>query len=415
VSTFATVDEVSAALAEHGYIPDRRVATTVFLMMQLDRPALLEGPAGVGKTELAKAISLITGRRLVRLQGYVGQDETTALYDWDYGKQLLYTQLLRDKIGEIVAEAADLESAVDLLAKHDSIFFSERFLAPRPLFEAIHGDEPAVLLIDEIDRADEALEAVLLETLGEYQISIPEIGRFTARTPPIVLLTSNNTRDLSAALKRRCLHLFLDYPEADRELEILRSKETGLSDALAVQLVAVVRGLRELELRKAPSISETIDWARTLAVLGAQELDAAILADTVSVVVKYERDHARAVRALPKLVDPNAVVPAHRPDHAHGHSHSHGDHPHGGHSHGHQDGDHEHHHDDGHGHRPDEVGVARRAEKDKPGRHGPGHYGTPPYADGNDDLLPEPLPVNSVATDRGKRSFAAGLGRRRAI
>jgi MoxR-like ATPase len=413
VSTFANVDEVSAALAEHGYIPDRRVATTVFLMMQLDRPALLEGPAGVGKTELAKAISLITGRRLIRLQCYEGQDETKALYDWDYGKQLLYTQLLRDKIGEIVAEAADLESAVDLLAKHDSVFFSERFLAPRPLFEAIHGDEPAVLLIDEIDRADEALEAVLLETLGEYQISIPELGRFEARTPPIVLLTSNNTRDLSAALKRRCLHLFLDYPDAERELAILRSKETGLSDALATQLVQVVRGLRELELRKAPSISETIDWARTLAVLGAQELDAAILADTVSVVVKYERDHARAVKALPRLVDPNAVVPTHRPDHSYGHSHSHG-----GHSHSHDDGDHEHSHDghsDGARRQSDEVGVTRRADKDKPGRHGPGHYGTPPYADGNQDLVPEPLPVNTVAPDQGKRSFAAGLGRRRAI
>jgi MoxR-like ATPase len=413
VSTFAPVDDVSAALAEHGYIPDRRVATTVFLMMQLDRPALLEGPAGVGKTELAKAISLITGRRLVRLQCYEGQDETKALYDWDYGKQLLYTQLLRDKIGEIVAEASDLESAVDLLAKHDSVFFSERFLAPRPLFEAIHGQEPAVLLIDEVDRADEALEAVLLETLGEYQISIPELGTFAAGTAPLVLLTSNNTRDLSAALKRRCLHLFLDYPDADRELEILRSKETGLSDALATQLVQVVRGLRELELRKAPSISETIDWARTLAVLGAQELDATILADTVSVVVKYERDHARAIKALPKLVDPNAVVPEHRPEHGHGHSHAHG-----GHSHSHADGDHEHSHDDhgpSHPHDSDEVGVARRAEKDKPGRHGPGHYGTPPYAADGEDLVPEPVPVATVTADRGKRSFAAGLGRRRAL
>jgi len=410
VSTFATVDDVSAALAEHGYIPDRRVATTVFLMMQLDRPALLEGPAGVGKTELAKAISLITGRRLVRLQCYEGQDETKALYDWDYGKQLLYTQLLRDKIGEIVAEASDLESAVDLLAKHDSVFFSERFLAPRPLFEAIHGQEPAVLLIDEVDRADEALEAVLLETLGEYQISIPELGTFTAGTAPLVLLTSNNTRDLSAALKRRCLHLFLDYPDADRELEILRSKETGLSDALATQLVQVVRGLRELELRKAPSISETIDWARTLAVLGAQELDATILADTVSVVVKYERDHARAIKALPKLIDPNAVVPDHRPDHAHGHAHSHG-----AHSHSHDDGDHAHRHDGGDGPDSDPVGVNRRAEKDRPGRHGPGHYGTPPYAADGEDLVPEPVPVATVAADRGKRSFAAGLGRRRAL
>ncbi|HOZ58764.1 MAG TPA: MoxR family ATPase [Nakamurella multipartita] len=410
MSTFATVDDVSAALAEHGYIPDRRVATTVFLMMQLDRPALLEGPAGVGKTELAKAISLITGRRLVRLQCYEGQDETKALYDWDYGKQLLYTQLLRDKIGEIVAEASDLESAVDLLAKHDSVFFSERFLAPRPLFEAIHGQEPAVLLIDEVDRADEALEAVLLETLGEYQISIPELGTFTAGTAPLVLLTSNNTRDLSAALKRRCLHLFLDYPDADRELEILRSKETGLSDALATQLVQVVRGLRELELRKAPSISETIDWARTLAVLGAQELDATILADTVSVVVKYERDHARAIKALPKLIDPNAVVPDHRPDHAHGHAHSHG-----AHSHSHDDGDHAHRHDGGDGPDSDPVGVNRRAEKDRPGRHGPGHYGTPPYAADGEDLVPEPVPVATVAADRGKRSFAAGLGRRRAL
>lgn len=411
MSTFATVDEVSAALAEHGYIPDRRVATTVFLMMQLDRPALLEGPAGVGKTELAKAISAITGRRLVRLQCYEGQDETKALYDWDYGKQLLYTQLLRDKIGEIVSEADSLDAAVDLLSQHDSVFFSERFLAPRPLFDAINGEEPAVLLIDEIDRADEALEAVLLETLGEYQISIPEIGRFQARTAPLVLLTSNNTRDLSAALKRRCLHLFLDYPDADRELEILRSKQTGLSDALAAQLVQVVRGLREMELRKAPSISETIDWARTLAVLGATELDAAVLADTVSVVVKYERDHARAVKALPTLVDPNAVVPDHRPDRSHGHTHSHG-----GHTHSHDEGDHEHSHGDhGHPHDHDEVGVARRAEKDKPGRHGPGHYGTPPYAAGDDDLVPEVLPKSAVGQDRGKRSFAAGLGRRRAI
>ena len=338
MSTFATVDEVSAALAEHGYIPDRRVATTTFLMMQLDRPVLVEGPAGVGKTELAKAISAITGRRLIRLQCYEGQDETKALYDWDYGKQLLYTQLLRDKIGEIVADTVDLESAVDMLAKHDSVFFSERFLSPRPLLDAIRGDEPAVLLIDEIDRADEALEAVLLETLGEFQISVPEIGTFSSKQHPIVVLTSNNTRDLSAALKRRCLHLFLDYPEADRELAILRSKETGLSDALAAQLVQVVRGLRDLELRKAPSISETIDWARTLAVLGATELTASVLAETVSVVVKYERDHARALAALPTLVDPNATVPDRLHDH---HSHSHG-----GLSHSHSDGGDPHAHSD---------------------------------------------------------------------
>ena len=396
MTSFASVDDVSTALSDHGYIPDRRVATTAFLMMQLDRPVLVEGPAGVGKTELAKAISKITGRRLIRLQCYEGQDETKALYDWDYGKQLLYTQLLRDKIGEIVSSATDLESAVDILAEHDSVFFSERFLSPRPLLDAIRGEEPAVLLIDEIDRSDEALEAVLLEALGEYQISVPEIGTFTSTQHPLVILTSNNTRDLSAALKRRCLHLFLDYPEADRELEILRSKETGLADALAAQLVQVVRGLRELELRKAPSISETIDWARTLAVLGATELDAAVLADTVSVVVKYERDHARAVAALPLLLDPNAKVPDHL--------HNSNGHSHGGHSHTHAGSDKPHDH-------VDDIGAERRAEMDKPGRHGPGHYGTPSYVEG---MEPELVTVG-VSRDRGKRSFAGGLGRRRVI
>ena len=194
MTNFTSVDEVSDALAENGYIPDRRVATTAFLMMQLDRPVLVEGPAGVGKTELAKALSRITGRRLIRLQCYEGQDETKALYDWDYGKQLLYTQLLRDKIGEIVAEAPDLESAVTKLADHESVFFSERFLSPRPLLDAIRGEEPAVLLIDEIDRSDEALEAVLLEALGEFQISVPEIGTFASEHHPLVVLTSNNTQ-----------------------------------------------------------------------------------------------------------------------------------------------------------------------------------------------------------------------------
>jgi MoxR-like ATPase len=396
VTTFATVDEVSSALAEHGYVPDRRVATTTFLMMQLDRPVLVEGPAGVGKTELAKAVSRITGRRLIRLQCYEGQDETKALYDWDYGKQLLYTQLLRDKIGEIVAAAADLESAVTKVAEHESVFFSERFLSPRPLLDAIRSEEPAVLLIDEIDRADEALEAVLLEALGEFQISVPEIGTFSSHQHPFVVLTSNNTRDLSAALKRRCLHLFLDYPEADRELEILRSKDTGLGDALAAQLVQVVRELRALDLRKAPSISETIDWARTLAVLGATELDAGLLAETVSVVVKYERDHARAVAALPRLLDPNATVPGKLHDH---------DHSHDGRTHTHANSETPHDHEE-------DIGSERRAAMDKPGRHGPGHYGTPPYAE---DQALVPASSSRVSSDRGKRSFASGLGRRRAL
>lgn len=364
---FDNVDEVREALAGEGYIADERLATTVFLQTRLDKPLLIEGPAGVGKTELAKVLAAATGRRLLRLQCYEGQDETKALYEWDYGKQLLYTQILREKIGQLVADASTLEESVERIGKQESVFFSDRFLAPRPLLEAVRSEEPVVLLIDEIDRADEALEAVLLELLGEYQVSVPEVGTFTAKHAPYVILTSNNTRDLAAALKRRCLHLFLDYPAAERELEIVRSKNTGLSEALAAQLVDVVRGLRDLDLRKSPSISETIDWARTLAVLGVDELNAQVLSDTVSVVVKYDKDVRKSLDALPRLVDPNATVPQalHHHHNGHGHSHDHGhDHDHG-----------HHHHDDA---EPDGKDV--RAEKDKPGRFKDGYYGTPKTA-----------------------------------
>ena len=367
---FESVDAVREALAGEGYIADEHLATTVFLQTRLDKPLLIEGPAGVGKTELAKVLAAATGRRLLRLQCYEGQDETKALYEWDYGKQLLYTQILREKIGQLVADATNLEEAVDRIGKQESVFFSDRFLAPRPLLEAVRSEEPVVLLVDEIDRADEALEAVLLELLGEYQVSVPEVGTFTAKHAPYVILTSNNTRDLAAALKRRCLHLFLDYPAAERELEIVRSKDTGLTEALSVQLVDVVRGLRELDLRKAPSISETIDWARTLAVLGVDELNAKVLSDTVSVVVKYDKDVRKALDALPKLVDPNATVPESLHNgHSHGHSHGPGhSHDHGPHDHGH---DHAHDHDHG------ADGKEVRAAKDKPGRFSDGYYGTP--------------------------------------
>jgi len=389
---FSSVDDVIGGLASHGYIADRRLGTTVFLLTRINKPVLMEGPAGVGKTELAKTLAAASGRRLVRLQCYEGQDETKALYEWDYGKQLLYTQMLRDKIGEITAGAPDLAAAMRQIGEQDSVFFSDRFLAPRPLLDAIKGEHPAVLLIDEIDRADEALEAVLLECLAEFQVSVPEIGTYTAKVPPYVVLTSNNSRDLSAALKRRCLHLFLDYPDAERELEILRSKDTGLPEAAARHLIAVVRGLRDLRLRKSPSISETIDWARTLAVLGVAELDATILAETANVVLKYERDLHRALDVLPVLVDPNRELPAVADGH---------DHPHG----------HRHHHGDGYeagsipadGDEPD--GRTARAEMDRPGRHDRGYYGAPTSG-------PIRPTVPRDGKDRGSRSFAAFTRRR---
>src|SRR6266571_2250459 len=386
-SSFLSIDDVVSRFAAAGYITDRRLATTVFLLTQLNKPVLLEGPAGVGKTELAKTLAAVTGRRLLRLQCYEGQDETRALYEWDYGKQLLYTQMLREKINDIIADAQDIPAAVARIEAHDGVFFSDHFLVARPLLDAIRGDQPAVLLIDEVDRADEALEAVFLECLGEYQVSVPEIGTYTAKTPPYVVLTSNNTRDLSAALKRRCLHLFLDYPDAERELEIVRSKKTGLPEAAARQLVQVVRGLRELPLRKSPSISETIDWARTLTVLGVDELDAGVLAETVNIVLKYERDMQRAAEVLPRLVDPNRELPG--ANHAHGHGH--------GADHGHRRDEHTHAQDD------EADGRAARVAKDRPGRHDGGYYGAPG---------PGPSRRAEPVQGQGSRSFAA-LTRRR--
>ncbi|QIM20102.1 MoxR family ATPase [Phycicoccus sp. HDW14] len=385
-TTFAGVEDARQRLREVGYLTDDRLATTAFLQSALGKPLLLEGPAGVGKTQLAQSVAAATGRRLLRLQCYEGQDETKALYEWDYGKQLLYTQMLRDKIGQVVEDAPDIASAVDRIAAQDSVFFSERFLVARPLLEAITSEDPVVLLIDEVDRADEALEAVFLELLAEFQVSVPEVGTFVAEQTPLVVLTSNNTRDLSAALKRRCLHLFLDYPDAERELEIIRSKDTGLADALAAQLVGVVRGLRGLELRKAPSISETIDWARTLAVLGVTELSAPVLAETLNVVTKYERDLGLATRELPRLVDPNRTVPEDRGQgHGHGHGHSHG--------HGHDDAD-----------GPDGRDV--RAGKDQPGRHDEAYYGSPSAG------AAEP---KRVAPGQGQRSFRGGGAKRRPV
>lgn len=322
--TFENIEQVIERFREQdGYIVDHRLATMVFLTTRLEKPVLIEGPAGVGKTELAKALSITTGRRLIRLQCYEGLDASQALYEWDYGKQLLYTQLLKDRTNNVLDDVKDPSDALPQLKSYESLFFSEHFLAERPIFEAIRSEEPCVLLIDEIDRADEQLEALLLEVLAELQVSVPELGTFSAVTTPYVVITSNNTRDLSPALKRRCLHLSLTYPSAERELEILRLKVPGISDDLSQQIVEMVRSLRALDLRKAPSISEALDWAKALAVLNAESLNRELVEETLMLLLKYDRDVERAVEALPRIMGEDHSH-EHGHDHDHGHSHGHG-------------------------------------------------------------------------------------------
>ena len=295
---FESIETVTEGLLSQQYIPTDEIATVSFLANKLGKPLLAEGPAGVGKTELAKAWASATGRPLIRLQCYEGLDESKALYEWEYAKQMLYTQLLRDKLSEILAEADTLTSAADLLALEDNVFFSERFLLARPLLQAITSDEPVVLLIDEIDRADAEFEAFLLEILSDFQVSVPELGTIKAKHKPDVLLTSNNTRELSEALKRRCLYLFVDYPNHDSELTIVKTRVPELSDKMAQQAVEVVQNLRQLDLKKNPSVSETIDWAKALVMINADSLDKKTLENTLTVLLKHETDVQKARRAL---------------------------------------------------------------------------------------------------------------------
>ena len=287
---FQSIEDVRERLAEQSYVSDRRLATVVFLATRLGKPILVEGPAGVGKTELAKSLAGAAGRDLDRLQCYEGLDEAKALYEWEYSKQLLYTQVLREKIGETLAPTQSLREAAEVLRGQEDIFFSENFLVERPILKAVQSDETAVLLIDEIDRADEEFEAFLLEFLSDYQVSIPEIGTIKAEHPPVVILTSNRTRELSEALKRRCLHLQLDYPNGEMELEIVRMKAPDVGDELARELVKTIQDLRTLDLRKAPSIGETLDWAQSLVILNAQNLSKDLIENTISVIAKYDRD-----------------------------------------------------------------------------------------------------------------------------
>ena len=295
---FSTAAELRQALSDQQYVASDEIATIMYLSQQLGKPLLTEGPAGVGKTELAKAIAGATRRELIRLQCYEGLDETKALYEWEYAKQLLYTQLLRDKLQQTLSSAESLKEAADRLGAEEDVFFSMRFLLQRPLLKAILSAEPVVLLIDEIDRADAEFEAFLLEVLSDFQVSVPELGTLHAVHRPVVVLTSNNTRELSEALKRRCLYLFIGYPTVEQELAVVRMKIPQLAPKLARQAVELVHKLRAMDLRKSPSISETLDWAKALVTLNAQALDQKILETTLSVLLKHESDLKRARRWL---------------------------------------------------------------------------------------------------------------------
>jgi MoxR-like ATPase len=286
-----SVQDVAEGLRAAGYLPGKSTALVSFLATKLGKPVLVEGPAGVGKTELAKALSRYLGRTLIRLQCYEGLDEAKSLYEWNYRKQLLRIQTESDGAGW-----QDVQDDI----------FGEEFLLARPLMTAIASPEPVVLLIDEIDKTDQEFEAMLLELLSDFQISIPELGRIEARTQPVVLLTSNNTRELTEALKRRCLYLWLDYPELEHELEIVRLHSPELDDQIARKLVEIIHQVRELDLKKPPSIAESIDWARALLLLGAEAIDEAMFKETMSVIVKHRTDLDTVAARVGVKLDPAA-------------------------------------------------------------------------------------------------------------
>ena len=296
------IDAITTAFGAAGYICTPRIATVVYLAAALNKPILVEGPPGVGKTELAKTCAEVIAKPLVRLQCYEGLDEAKALYEWKYGKQLLYTQILKEQLGDILEGAQGLKQSIQRLHSTGDVFYAKEFLEPRPLLRAMEQNDGAVLLIDEIDKADFEFESLLLEVLSDYQVSIPEIGTVQARSKPMVFLTSNDTRDLSDALKRRCLHLHIPFPSVELEARIVASRVPDLAQSMTDQLVRFVHAIRSLDLKKAPAISETVDWAKSLVLLHAKDLDGSLVQDTLNVLLKYEEDIQIAEGQLPKLM-----------------------------------------------------------------------------------------------------------------
>ena len=286
-----SVDSLKDSFEEHRYICSNQIATAVYLAYHLRKPVLIEGPPGVGKTELAKTTADMFALPLIRLQCYEGLDEAKAIYEWKYGKQLLYTQVLKETLDEVLQGATGFRESVNRLHEFGDIFFSEEFMEPRPLLKALQEEDGCVLLIDEVDKSDHEFESLLLEILSDFQVSIPEIGTVKARAePPMVFLTSNNTREISDALKRRCLHLYIPFPDVDLEQKIIHARVPEIPPQLRTQLVTFIQELRDMDLKKVPAISETIDWARTLLLLHTESLDPELVRETLNVILKFQED-----------------------------------------------------------------------------------------------------------------------------
>ena len=299
---FSSPDFLVNSLKDAGYVLNDNLAVSLYLALARGKPLFLEGEAGVGKTEVAKTLSIILKKPLIRLQCYEGLDETKALYEWRYGKQLLYTQILKEQMQEVLDGAKGLKESLSRLMSFEDIFFSEDFLESRPLLQALTSDKGNVLLIDEVDKSDEEFEALLLEILSEFQVSIPELGIRKAQVKPLVILTSNNSREIGDALKRRCLHLYIPFPDASLEREIIQARVPEINENLKIQLVSFVQGLRDLDLKKLPAISETIDWARTLILLNAKELNEDLAKETLNVLLKHQQDVEVVQKEIPSLI-----------------------------------------------------------------------------------------------------------------